>query len=245
LIYHGGTFMRQIASFAASALVAAGLSLGCHAPVRDAAEPAESSWDDQIARVRSGQSDRIQIEQTPLTDDDLQRLAGLANLRELLVDHAQSTITAAGIKRLAELPRLEHLRLRGPGLDNAAVAAIAELKSLRIVNVPRARFGDEGLASLRSLPNLQQLRFGSPHVSNAGMQVLRDLPSLRHLHLIDVPITGDGLAELARLEQLESLYIDGGAITDAGWEALFRQRPGLHVHVNQEHHDRDPHPHAH
>jgi len=60
-----------------------------------------------------------------------------------------------------------------------------------------------------------------------------------------VPITDDGLRELAKIEQLESLYIDGGNFSDEALAELFRARPGLHVHLNQQHHDRDPHKHEH
>jgi hypothetical protein len=77
------------------------------------------------------------------------------------------------------------------------------------------------------------------------MRTLPELPALLRLHLIDVPITEDGLRELAKIEQLESLYIDGAQLSDAALDELFRQRPGLHVHINQQHHDRDPHAHAH
>ena len=77
------------------------------------------------------------------------------------------------------------------------------------------------------------------------MPVLAGLPSILRLHLIDVPITDAGLAELAKIERLQSLYIDGGRISDAAWDELFRQRPKLHVHINQEHHDRDPNRHRH
>jgi hypothetical protein len=77
------------------------------------------------------------------------------------------------------------------------------------------------------------------------MTTLRELPSLQQLHLIDVPITDEGLRELAQMNQLQSLYVDGGNISDAAWDELFKARRNLHVHVNQQHHDRDPHGHPH
>jgi hypothetical protein len=50
---------------------------------------------------------------------------------------------------------------------------------------------------------------------------------------------------LAKIEQLQSLYVDDIAFSESAWQALFDARPRLHVHVNQEHHDRDPHKHEH
>jgi hypothetical protein len=144
------------------------------------------------------------------------------------------------------LPNLTHFRYRGTGIDDFALGIIARgSPKLQILNVPRGDFTDSGLESLKELPDLVQLRFGSPRVTDAGMKTLAELPALKRLHLIDVPITDAGLAELAKIERLESLYIDGAMISDEAWDKLFRDRPKLHVHINQEHHDRDPHKHPH
>ena len=220
--------------------------LGCDSPdAIPAANDSEASFAGQIAAVGAGKSDRIQVESAPLADADLAELANLPSLRELLVDHADSRMTNTGMKHLAKLPNLEHLRLRGPGIDDEALAEIAKIKSLQILNVPRGDFTDAGLERLKELPNLVQLRFGSPDVTDAGMKTLGEFPALKRLHLIGVAIKDSGLAELAKIERLESLYIDDASISDAGWEELFQKRPKLHVHINQEHHDRDPHKHPH
>jgi hypothetical protein len=187
---------------------------------------------------------RIQLANTSLADHDLAALAGIDNLRELLLDDRRSRITARGIEHLLGLPNLTHLRLRS-GVDDAALRAISRIKPLQILNVPNSSFSDAALESLKQLPDLVQLRFGSPNVSDAGMRTLAELPSIKRLHLIDVPITDDGLRELAKIEQLESLYIDGGDFSDAAIDELFRNRPRLHVHLNQQHHDRDPAKHEH
>jgi hypothetical protein len=216
---------------------------GCRAAADQhaaSAEEQEPTLAEQVAAAREGTSDRIQVEAIPLSDDDLGKLSDVDNVRELLLDHPQSCFTAKGLRHLVGLPKLQHLRVRGAGIDDEALAQIATLVSLQILNVPRATFADAGLEQLKHLPNLVQLRFGSPHVTNAGMKTLVELPSLKRLHLIDVPITDEGLRELARIEQLESLYIDGADLSDVAFDELFRTRPDLHVHLNQRHHDRDP-----
>ena len=206
---------------------------------------AEASFAEQFSAVRKGDSDVIQISAAPIGDDQLGHLIETPALRVLMIDHADSRVGVAGIRYLAGLPMLEHLRLCGLGVDDAALAEIAKIKSLQILNVPRGAFTDAGLAQLKELPQLVQLRFGSPQVSDAGVAALAEFPALARLHLIDVPIGDAGLRAVAKLERLESLYIDGGEISDAAVEELFRTRPKLHVHLNQEHHDRDPHRHAH
>jgi hypothetical protein len=225
-------------------LVAAALmnSAGCMGSAKP--EPAEPSLAEQVANVRAG-GDHIQIEHTAVNDNDLRLCAGLDRLRVLQIDSSQSHISASGLKQIDDLPTLEHLRIRGAGIDDEALAQIAQIKSLRILNLPQGTFSNEALAHLKQLPELVQFRFGSSRVTDAGMKLLGELPALRRLHLIDVPITDVGLRELAQMKQLESLYIDGGHFSDQVLDEFFRHRPDLHVHMNQQHHDRDPHKHEH
>jgi hypothetical protein len=218
--------------------------VGC-TPAQSLPAPAEHSFGAQLLSVRNGATDQIHVSASPLTDNDFTHLPSAAGLRVLLIDHAESRITTEGVRHLADLSKLEHLRLRGPGIDDAALTQIAKVKSLQILNLPRADLSDSGLPHLKQLPALEQLRFGSPRVTDAGMKTIRELPALKRLHLIDIPISDKGLAELTAIEQLESLYIDGGDFSDAALDELFRARPGLHVHLNQKHHDRDPRKHEH
>lgn len=220
---------------------------GCgDAPIeQSAAVPSEPALAEQIAAVRAGSETWILVEKTPLTDRDLASLRGLDRLAALCIDHPDSRITAEGIAALRDLPVLEHLRIRGGGIGDKGLAAIARLQQLRILNLPRGEFTREGLPRLKELPHLEMLRFSSPHIGDPDMQTIAQLPSLTRLHLIDVPITDAGLVQLAEIDRLQSLYIDGGQISDAAWDELFRRRPKLHVHINQEHHDRDPNRHPH
>ncbi|MCI0358830.1 MAG: hypothetical protein L0211_10145 [Planctomycetaceae bacterium] len=206
---------------------------------------AEPRLTEQMAAIERGESTRILVERELLGDQDLVALGKLTNLTDLLLDNADSEFHEAGIAALAELPNLQHLRIRGRGIGNGSLREISKIKTLRILNLPQGRFDDAGLELLAELPKLESLRFGSSLVTDAGMKSLARFPAIERLHLIDVPITDAGLAELGSIERLQSLYVDGGTITDAGWDKLFRARPRLHVHINQQHHDRDPNRHAH
>jgi hypothetical protein len=205
----------------------------------------ESSLAEQIAEVVAGKSDQIHVSTTPLVDADLIAIGDAQSLRVLMIDHDDSRMTAAGMRHLAGLPHLKHLRIRGAGIDDEALAEVANIQALEILNLPRGAFTDAGLLQLKDLPRLESLRFGTPHVTTAGIASLATFPALKRLHLIDIPIGDDGLRSLARMEQLESLYIDGGEFSDVALDELFQARPQLHVHLNQQHSDRDPRGHAH
>lgn len=202
------------------------------------------SFSDQLALVQSGQSERILLE-SPISEAEFERCVGLANLGELLLDDPRTTCTPAMLRVIKTLPKLWHLRIRGPGIDDEALNPLAEMPALKILNLPQAKFSDSGLKKLARLPELEQLRFGSPNVTDAGLKSLVDFPALKRLHLIDVHLTDAGLRDLTKIKTLESLYIDGAELSDAALDELFAARPMLHVHFNQQHHDRDPHSHAH
>src|SRR5688572_20325542 len=100
------------------------LVTGC-SPTNVTSEVYEPSLDEQLRSVLSGQSDEI-VSAAALADDDLAVIEKATALRILIVENQESRITARGIQSLANLPNLEHLRLRGPGVDDAALAEIAK-----------------------------------------------------------------------------------------------------------------------
>jgi hypothetical protein len=207
--------------------------------------PREASWDEQVAAVRAGKAFEIVVTQQPIGDKELADLEGLSRLGELeLGDHRA---TFQGLQRLASLPNLRRVTLRGRPVDDEMLAALCGIPTLRRLNLPQTVITDRGLDSLKQRPQLVQLRIGGQAISDEGMVAIAALPNLRALHLVEIPIADRGLAKLENLKSLESLYLDGAKITDAGIERLLTKLPGLHFHIDQQHHDRDPlrgtHPH--
>ena len=237
LVYHSIDCVKRFTSF----VLIGTLAGGCVARQSPPAAVAEPSLADQIAAVRAGDSDAIKTFALT-TNDDLAGVSQLPGLRELLLEETQ--ITDAGVLALTGLTDLEHLRLRGARIGNAGIAHLCQFQNLRILNLPHAQFTDDALAELARLPKLELLRFSSPHVTDAGMEHLAQLDQLRFLHLISVPITDEGLGRLEALKNLESLYLDDIQVTDAAINRLLKAVP-LHIHLNQQHHDLDPHGHSH
>ncbi len=205
----------------------------------------EAALAEQVEQVRRKNVDQIAVETQAVGDDELRQIAQLDGLRILLLDHPQNRFSAAGISALAKLPNLVHLRLHGKPLGDAELSAVAGLPSLEIVNLPHTAASDQGLAKLATLPALVQLRLQAPRVTAAGLAQLKQCRRLKQLHLIDVSVGDAGLAELAQIAGLESLYLDGAQAGDAALMRFFEQCPKLHVHLNQQHHRRDPGQHRH
>ena len=49
------------------------------------------------------------------------------------------------------------------------------------------------------------------------------------------------LDAVAALPKLQSFYLDDSDVSEAALERLLLSRPGLHLHLDQRHLDRDPH----
>src|SRR5579863_2757850 len=89
-------------------------STGCEPPpapqVKRVAPANERSGSDdslvaQVRQVREGKSDAVELESQPVSDDDLEPLAGLTGLRKLVLKKAG--ISDAGLRHLAGLTELQ------------------------------------------------------------------------------------------------------------------------------------------
>ena len=133
---------------------------GCSSP----AETVEPSLAEQLTAIRNGSTDIVLVESTPLSDQDLALIRDVPGLRVLQLDHADNKLTDAGMKEIAKLPQLEHLRIRGGSIGDDGLKALAKMPNLKALNLPQGRFTDAGLAQLKELPKLEMLRIGSPKV---------------------------------------------------------------------------------
>lgn len=195
-------------------------SVGCAPPrVDESAPPTEPSLTEQIAAVRAAASDKIELLDTPVTDDKVKQLDGLTNLKLLRLDEAPIT-------------------------DNG-IAPILSLQNLEVLNLPRAKFTDVAIEQFTALPHLRILRFGSPNVTDAALARVRDMPALRALILEDSPITDAALKHLYGLQDLESFYVSGTQITTDGLAELQEALPELHIHDQGSHLPGDKHAHDH
>jgi hypothetical protein len=208
-----------------------------------AGQAARLDVSDQIAAVRAGGAHTV-VAAVPLTDAEWESLRGLAGLRELVLEQGRADDGRTEI--LATLTGLERLVLRDSPLTDSGFRRLAECHTLRDVNVPQAACTAAGVRALASLADLRSLRLGGPHLTGPEVcEAVASLPRLRSLHLIDVPIGDDGLAVFERLPGLWNLYLDGAGVSDEAWEGYFQACPRVHVHIDQAHHDRDPHGHLH
>ncbi len=203
-------------------------------------EQAEPSFEAQLARVQQGKSDEIRLQQSAITKSELEQLKSLRGLRTLVLDGG--VVNDDEIDYLVDLEDLVHLRLRESPLTDSALERLAQgkLNHLVILNIPQAHVTVQGLRSLGRLPALRQLRIAGKQIDDQCVEVLSQWPALTSLHLIGPQLTDRSLQIISNMKELGSFYLDDCQLSDRAWEQLFKERPQLHVHIDQAHHDRDP-----
>jgi hypothetical protein len=202
----------------------------------------DKPFDAQLAAIRAGSATEIRMASTALNSDQLHAMTGLTSLQTLVLD--AGVVRDADVPILASLTGLEHLRLRESPLTDIGLKELGQsrLDALIILNLPQAKPTAAGLKELGRLPHVRQLRIAGRQINDAAVKVLAGWPALTSLHLIQPSLSDESLRTIAGMQQLTSFYIDECPLSDAAWEELFRARPKLHVHIDQTHHDLDPHP---
>lgn len=150
-----------------------------------------------------------------MSDDGMRAFAGLKNLKHFGFDHwfgpegaRSKKFVGAGLKHLAALPRLESVRFGGCRIDDAACAALAEVKTLRKIDLFHAfAVTDEGIAAMCALPDLRWIKLGpqfTPRITDRTLVHLASIPTLEEIHLTETWLTyANGFVHLKKLPNLK------------------------------------------
>src|SRR5207248_8390696 len=151
------------------------------------------------ARVWSPVSDV----KAPFSDESFQYYQGMKQLETFsagLTTLAWLDIGDEGVKRLAPLSQLKHLRLNNTTIKD-----------------PKC---------FEALVNLESLDLGDAYVLDYSLVPLANMKNLKHLNLLGTLVTDEGMKYLEDLTRMEDLDLYGVRITDAG-VAHFRKMSGL------------------
>jgi len=184
---------------------------------------------------------KLEILDSPPTDEGLANLARLSQLEELIF--YRSPINDEGfihLKSMHSLKKLEfvgreihdenlyHLKeikrlesLKPLSISDKGLAYLAELGNLRCVHFGyRANITDSGLEHLGRLQFLEELKnIGGEGITDEGMRHIAKLTNLKVLWL-NSPITNEGLAKLTSLKSLNWLWLHKAKITISGLNHL-------------------------
>ncbi len=119
---------------------------------------------------------------------------------------ADTSVSDAGLRYLADLPHIKQLALGNLDPRHALPGA----------PVPQSKLTDAGLVHLKGLSSLGNLNLGGLPVTDAGLDTLKDLPNLGGLYLDRTLVRGAGLGRWKSLPGLALIYLDGSPVSEEG-----------------------------
>jgi len=142
----------------------------------------------------------------------LESIRGYSPLREL--DLGFTNVTDEDLEKLKDLAELRRLVLTGTAISDAGCAHLGKLTKLEELELSGTSISNDGLRSLRELQGLRRLGLDDTSIDAAGLAELSHLPKLASLSLIGTQVTDDALKNLA--EHLPNCRIeyDGGSPVD-------------------------------
>lgn len=156
---------------------------------------------------------RLRIEDSRITDNGLAHLTQLPWLE--IIEIRRSPITDRGLEHLAACRRLSGLHLEQLAITNGGLKVLDKLQ-LEALHLPDTPIDDSGLTHVARLTKLTWLDLSRTHVTSAGLARLRALRACNWINLSHTQIDDAGLAHLASLTRLEIVELEGTAISDAG-----------------------------
>lgn len=95
----------------------------------------------------------ILINGCPVAEDGLAELAKAKGLQDLTLEYCTGPFTGAGLKHLASLHLLKHLRIGGTPLDETSVGSLKLMANLRVLDVRQSNLVAEDIVGLqKALP---------------------------------------------------------------------------------------------
>jgi Leucine-rich repeat (LRR) protein len=175
--------------------------------------------------------EHVYIDNTDKMDAIVKELVNLRGLKELTLG---TGLTDKGLIQLKTMQSLQALTIGPSRITGKGIAALAEIPSLRILQLRQAMLASEDdWAALGKLSALQRLslRHTRSEVTDAHVAHLTGLQSLKELSIDAIIVkdrkafpsmfvTDKGLEYISKLKSLEHLSLRGAKITDEGLQQL-------------------------
>lgn len=168
-------------------------------------------------------------------------IAELPELRVIRIDHnvpkPRSDIDhqlydGSGLAALSD-SKLEEIKI-GHAFDDDGMRALAQIQSIRVVEIGHSKVTDAGIAALANHPNIEEVSFspmGAPKITNATLKVLATLARIKRIGMNETFVTyKDGFEHLKPLQgQLESVTLRQSLVLPADVKLLKVDHPGIEV----------------
>src|SRR5713101_2136624 len=134
---------------------------------------------------------------------------------------ARTWATDADVERIADVKSLKRLDLSLTYVSDRGIERLKGLEQLEELNLFAAEFiTDAAVAFLRGNRQLKVLNLRGTDVTDTSLAYIAELPNLKSLDISFTQISDVGLEHLASLAQLEELNLGGNKISGAGLHVL-------------------------
>jgi hypothetical protein len=180
---------------------------------------ADKITDAGLAHVRElDQLRRLGIARAPITSAGLVHLSTMTHMRSLNL----SDTLVDDLSPLAGLTDLRELVLSGTPLNDSGGAAIGGFNKLVTLDLDHTQIGDDVVQLLRDKATIETLILGGTRVTDAGLLHLQGMLQLKLLNLDRTLVSDPGVASLITAPRLENLWLRKTRVTDKGLESLAR-----------------------
>jgi hypothetical protein len=115
--------------------------------------------------------------------------------------------------------------------DDASLAELADLTSLRALNLCGTQVSDDGIAHLKRLVRLRHLNLGGLSVTDASISDLSSLPSLQYVDLFGTKVTPSAIATFAAQRPATTTRVQARIIKSAAGTS---RNPGTPANLTEQ-----------
>lgn len=166
-----------------------------------------------------------------ITDEALQQMTDLPNLKFLDLDHNETTTDASLAHIATSFPAMEYLSLHSTSISDDGIKHLAALKQLQVLSLLGTKISGAGLKHLADHPSLRELFLGFTTITQEHVQRLSSIPHLETLSVWRATLTDESVAELARLTKLKRLDLRDSTINSANVAQLKAALPNCDIQV--------------
>jgi hypothetical protein len=164
----------------------------------------------------------LKLRDRPVTDEDLQSMAGLINLRNL--DLSGTRVTDAGLPTLLAFRFVVSVDLSRTAVTGKGLSQLTPLTLLTRLRLAGSKVDDAGLAGLVGVPKVSELDLSDTEISASGIDRLKVLSRLGTLNIARTKITGKAAPQLAAVGVGE-LDLSGIALSNEELLTLVNAKP--------------------
>jgi internalin A len=180
---------------------------------------------------------RVTMYDGPLGDEGAKILSEMPQLEELQLYGCK--LTADRLKTLTRLKNLEKLGLRATGIAEADLQALKAFEKLEHLELGvNLELTDKAGPAIAELKTLKYLDLHLTRVVDEGLKSIAKMSHLRGLYMMNTKATGAGLKTLGALTELERFQMDGHTVNPETISAVLGMKKLRYLTLNIAHADK-------